>query len=91
VPGSKIRLELKYKPTLFARWVLLYAYIDNTKIATQLGWKPKCTFEEGIKETIQWYLDNTEWIENIVSGDYVKYYEEMYGGIGEVAAGKTVW
>lgn len=53
--------------------------IDNTKITTQLGWKPAYTFEQGIVETIQWYLDNTDWIENIVSGDYVGYYEEMYG------------
>ena len=52
--------------------------IDNTKITTQLGWEPKYTFEQGMKETIQWYLGNTEWTENIVSGDYSKYYEKMY-------------
>lgn len=52
--------------------------IDNTKIITQLGWKPAYTFEEGLKETIDWYLDNTEWIDNIVSGEYANYYEEMY-------------
>ena len=48
------------------------------------------TFEEGIKETIQWYLDNTEWIENVVSGDYMKYYDKMYSNISneEVAATK---
>ena len=55
--------------------------IDNTKITTELGWKPSYTFEEGIKETIDWYLNNLEWIENIVSGDYRKYYESMYGNI----------
>jgi len=60
--------------------------IDNTKITTQLGWKPAYTFEEGIKETIEWYLNNTDWIENIVSGDYMDYYEKMYSGIDEVAA-----
>lgn len=54
--------------------------IDNTKITSQLGWEPSYTFEQGIKETIQWYLDNPQWIENIVSGDYVGYYEEMYKG-----------
>ena len=53
--------------------------IDNTKITTELGWEPAYTFEEGIKETIQWYLDNTDWIENIASGDYAGYYEKMYG------------
>ena len=62
--------------------------IDNTKITTQLGWEPVYTFEQGIQETIQWYLDNTEWIENIVSGDYVNYYEKMYSGIDEAAAAK---
>ena len=55
--------------------------IDNTKITTELGWKPAYTFEQGMKETIQWYLDNTEWIENIISGDYVNYYEKMYTGV----------
>jgi dTDP-glucose 4,6-dehydratase len=62
--------------------------IDNTKITTQLGWKPSYTFEQGIKETIEWYLNNTEWIENIVSGDYTNYYEKMYYGIDQVAATK---
>ncbi|MFZ3131496.1 MAG: dTDP-glucose 4,6-dehydratase [Desulfosporosinus sp.] len=52
--------------------------IDNTKITTQLGWTPTYIFEQGIEETIMWYLTNTKWIENIVSGDYVKYYERMY-------------
>lgn len=60
--------------------------IDNTKITTQLGWKPAYTFEQGMKETIEWYLDNTEWIENIVSGDYANYYEKMYSSIDEVAS-----
>lgn len=52
--------------------------IDNTKITTQLGWKPLYTFEQGMKETIEWYLNNTEWIANIMSGDYINYYERMY-------------
>lgn len=55
--------------------------IDNTKITTELGWEPSYTFEEGIKETIQWYLDNQDWMENIVSGDYMSYYEKMYSGV----------
>jgi len=55
--------------------------MDNTKITTQLGWKPKYTFEQGIKETIEWYLNHREWMENVVSGDYMKYYERMYSGI----------
>jgi len=52
--------------------------IDNTKITSELGWTPAYTFEIGMKETIEWYLSNTEWIENIVSGDYINYYEKMY-------------
>ena len=52
--------------------------IDNTKITTQLGWTPVYTFERGMKETIEWYLSNQDWIENIISGEYVKYYEKMY-------------
>ena len=52
--------------------------IDNTKITTELGWEPSYTFEQGIQETIEWYLDNTKWIENVISGDYANYYDEMY-------------
>lgn len=52
--------------------------IDNAKITTQLGWKPVYTFVQGIKETIQWYLDNTEWVETMISGDYANYYDKCY-------------
>ena len=52
--------------------------IDNTKITTELGWAPKYTFEEGIVETIQWYIDNEEWMNKITSGEYTKYYDNMY-------------
>ena len=52
--------------------------IDNTKITTQLGWKPSYTFEQGIRETIKWYLDNQCWVERITTGDYKKYYNAMY-------------
>ncbi|MFZ7131015.1 MAG: dTDP-glucose 4,6-dehydratase [Eubacteriales bacterium] len=55
--------------------------IDNTKITTELGWEPAYTFEKGMKETIQWYLENTKWIENIISGDYANYYDKMYTGV----------
>lgn len=56
---------------------LRYA-IDATKLMTKLGWEPSVTFEEGLEKTVDWYLNNWEWIENITSGDYQKYYEEMY-------------
>lgn len=55
--------------------------IDNSKITSELGWSPSYTFEQGIKETIQWYLDNKQWINHIVSGDYEKYYDSMYNSI----------
>lgn len=53
--------------------------IDPAKIHTELGWLPETTFEAGIRKTIQWYLDNKEWWETIISGEYQNYYEEMYG------------
>lgn len=53
--------------------------IDPAKIHNELGWLPETTFEEGIAKTIQWYLDNREWWENIIKGDYQNYYENMYG------------
>lgn len=53
--------------------------IDPTKIHKELGWLPETMFKDGIKKTIQWYLDNKEWWENIISGDYQNYYQEMYG------------
>ena len=53
--------------------------IDPTKIETELGWTPEYNFDTGIEKTIQWYLDNRSWWENIISGDYRNYYEKMYG------------
>ncbi|WP_295235753.1 dTDP-glucose 4,6-dehydratase [Veillonella sp.] len=53
--------------------------IDPTKIHTELGWLPETKFADGIKKTIQWYLDNREWWEEIISGEYQHYYEKMYG------------
>lgn len=52
--------------------------IDPTKIVTELGWYPETPFTEGIEKTIRWYLENQSWVESVVSGDYQKYYEEMY-------------
>ena len=54
--------------------------IDFSKIQTELGWQPKTPFDIGMKKTIQWYKDNTKWLENIVSGEYKEYYRKMYGG-----------
>ena len=52
--------------------------IDSTKLQKELGWEPSLQFEEGIERTVRWYLDNQEWMDNITSGEYEKYYEEMY-------------
>ncbi|MEA4914536.1 MAG: dTDP-glucose 4,6-dehydratase [Christensenella sp.] len=52
--------------------------IDNTKITTMLGWHPEYTFDDGMKETINWYLESTEWVSHIVNGDYRNYYYAMY-------------
>lgn len=56
---------------------LRYA-IDATKIKDELGWEPSLQFEEGIERTVRWYLDNQEWIDQITTGDYQRYYAEMY-------------
>ena len=52
--------------------------IDSTKLKNELGWEPSLQFEEGIEETVKWYLENEAWIDNLTSGDYEKYYNEMY-------------
>ncbi len=56
---------------------LRYA-IDATKLMTELGWEPSVTFEQGLAQTVDWYFDNWDWIDNITSGSYEKYYQEMY-------------
>ncbi len=53
--------------------------IDPTKIRSELGWQPETSFDDGIKQTIRWYLDNRTWWEHILAGDYRNYYERMYG------------
>ena len=57
---------------------LRYA-IDSTKLKNELGWEPSLQFEEGIEKTVKWYLENQEWLDQVTSGDYQKYYEKMYG------------
>lgn len=57
---------------------LRYA-IDSTKLKNELGWEPSLQFEEGIEKTVKWYLDNQEWLDQVTSGDYQRYYERMYG------------
>ena len=52
--------------------------IDSTKLQKELGWEPSLQFEEGIEKTVRWYLDNQAWMDNVTSGDYQNYYDEMY-------------
>lgn len=54
--------------------------IDSTKLQEVLGWKPSLQFEEGLEKTVDWYLENKAWLDNVTSGDYQKYYEQMYSG-----------
>jgi dTDP-glucose 4,6-dehydratase len=81
----QIILERLHKPKTLIRHVTdrpghdrRYA-IDASKIINELGWKPSVTFEEGMARTIDWYLDNQPWLTHVISGDYQKYYESMYG------------
>lgn len=54
--------------------------VDNTKIKQELGWKPRTEFNQGLKQTVDWYIHNREWWQHIKSGDYLKYYENNYAG-----------
>ncbi len=81
----KLICKLLHKPESLITFVtdrkghdMRYA-IDPKKIHDELGWLPETRFEEGIKKTIQWYLDNRSWWETIISGEYRNYYEKMYG------------
>ena len=56
---------------------LRYA-IDSTKLKNELGWEPSLQFEEGIEKTVRWYLEHQDWMDNVTSGDYQRYYEQMY-------------
>ena len=52
--------------------------IDSNKLMTELGWKPSVTFEEGLEKTVNWFLNNEEWLQNVTSGSYTQYYENQY-------------
>ncbi len=82
---TKLLLKLLGKPESLITYVndrpghdQRYA-IDCRKAETELDWAPEVTFEQGLQETIDWYLNNEEWVDNIRSGDYLSYYEEQYG------------
>jgi dTDP-glucose 4,6-dehydratase len=52
--------------------------IDASKIESEIGWKPSITFEKGLEKTVDWYLANEDWVDQVTSGDYQNYYEAMY-------------
>ena len=52
--------------------------IDATKISKELGWRPSVTFEQGLSKTIDWFLENTQWLENVTYGNYQEYYNKQY-------------
>lgn len=60
--------------------------IDDTKIAAQLGWKPAVTFDDGIRQTVRWYLDHAEWVESVTSGSYREWVDRQYGSAQAVAS-----
>ena len=60
-------------PVLYLRYA-----IDSRMLQKELGWEPSLQFEEGIGETVKWYLDNQEWMDHVTSGEYQKYYDNMY-------------
>ena len=53
--------------------------IESSKLQRELGWEPSLQFEEGLEKTVRWYLDNREWVDTLTSGEYLRYYREMYG------------
>jgi dTDP-glucose 4,6-dehydratase len=58
---------------------LRYA-IDSSKVKKDIGWEPTVSFEEGLERTVDWYLANSGWLNNVISGEYEKYYNSMYSG-----------
>ena len=54
--------------------------IDSSKLKRELGWEPSLQFAEGIEKTVRWYLQNGDWLDNVTSGEYLRYYEDMYKG-----------
>jgi dTDP-glucose 4,6-dehydratase len=75
LPGTSEKLITYVKDR--AGHDLRYA-IDSSKLQKELGWVPSLQFEEGLEKTIDWYLENTEWLQHVTSGDYQKYYEQQY-------------
>ena len=74
-PREKLITFVKDRPGHDRRYA-----IDPSLIANELGWKPSYKLEDGLRKTIKWYIDNSQWLEKCVSGEYLRYYEMMYAG-----------
>jgi dTDP-glucose 4,6-dehydratase len=72
-PREELITFVKDRPGHDRRYAIDASYIHN-----ELGWEPSLTFEGGLRQTIQWYLDNNDWLENCITGQYLQYYEKMY-------------
>ncbi|TET95059.1 MAG: NAD-dependent epimerase/dehydratase family protein, partial [Candidatus Zixiibacteriota bacterium] len=72
-PREELITFVKDRPGHDRRYAIDASYIRN-----ELGWEPSLTFEEGLRQTIQWYLNNNDWLENCITGQYLQYYENMY-------------
>ncbi len=57
--------------------------IDCSKIERELGWRPQVAFEDGLRETVRWYIENADWVAGIRTGEYLKYYERQYGELSD--------
>ena len=72
-PREELISFVKDRPGHDRRYAIDASYIHN-----ELGWEPSLTFEGGLRQTIQWYLDNNDWLENCITGQYLQYYEKIY-------------
>ena len=71
--SSKLITYVKDRPGHDLRYA-----IDASKLTAETGWRPNVTFEIGLEKTVDWYLTNQEWLKNVTSGSYLKYYQSMY-------------
>ncbi|MEL6306413.1 MAG: GDP-mannose 4,6-dehydratase, partial [Bacteroidota bacterium] len=71
--SSKLITFIKDRPGHDLRYA-----IDSSKLVTELGWQPSVTFEQGLEQTIEWYLNNPKWLERVTSGEYLEYYQKQY-------------
>ena len=71
-------IQIKFVSELQSHQMSSINYYCLSKIKNDLGWEPSVTFEQGLEKTVDWYLENQQWLENVTSGAYLKYYNEQY-------------